>query len=290
MAFWQPMASMVTRARLRSSNSSRAGMAVISLSLARTATGPRDRGCAVAQALTRCSGPSLADPEPRRVWPSMATCLIGKPLLMACTHSRNQAWNAWGLRRLKTRSNVSWDGMPWGNSRRPRSQSRRLRPKVSICCQSWAPAITAHRAMTRMSCNRCNRRWARRGSGSRAKNLGIDRSGCCCCESWGRGAIVLLREATGVPEESYGSALDQINRGRRIWAVCGALALEEVTSPHLAPHTLEHRLGGQELGRGTAERGEDVPEFIGFNFRDFTDIVIRVNGQEPAQPADRFLA
>jgi hypothetical protein len=29
-----------------------------------------------------------------------------------------------------------------------------------------------------------------------------------------------------VPGESYGSTLDQINRRRRIWAVCGALALD----------------------------------------------------------------
>ena len=78
MAFWQPMASMVTKAPLTSSRSSRAGMAVISLDLASTATWPSDRFCAVAQALTRCNGPSFAEPEPRRVLPSMATCLIRK--------------------------------------------------------------------------------------------------------------------------------------------------------------------------------------------------------------------
>ena len=54
------MASMVTRAPFRSSNSSNFGMAVISLDLPSTATCPRVRCCRVAQALTRCSGPRPA--------------------------------------------------------------------------------------------------------------------------------------------------------------------------------------------------------------------------------------
>src|SRR5262245_38117883 len=45
-----------------------------------------------------------------------------------------------------------------------------------------------------MSWRGCNRRWARRGSLSLAKNLGIDRSGSCAGEDWEREAIILLRE------------------------------------------------------------------------------------------------
>src|SRR5262249_27172080 len=68
-------------------------------------------------------------------------------------------------------------------------------------------------------------------AGGRAAGLGAEQ------RTWGstdRVAVVAKAGEGGpsfssvkrpVPEESYGSALDQINRGRRIWAVCGALAL-----------------------------------------------------------------
>src|SRR5262249_21741780 len=70
-------------------------------------------------------------------------------------------------------------------------------------------------------------------AGGRAAGLGAEQ------RTWGstdRVAVVAKAGEGGpsfssvtrpVPEESYGSALDQINRGRRIWAVCGALALVE---------------------------------------------------------------
>src|SRR5262249_7762657 len=126
----QPIASRVTEAPWSSSSSGSAGMAVISLELAPTATWPSDRRWAVAQALTECSGPSFADPEPRNVLPSMATCRMRRAAATACTDSRKYAWNACGRRRSKTRSKVSCDGTPWGKGRKRRSQSLRLRPKV----------------------------------------------------------------------------------------------------------------------------------------------------------------
>ena len=43
MAFWQPMASMVTNAPCKSSNSSSFGIAVISLDFSATASWPRLR-------------------------------------------------------------------------------------------------------------------------------------------------------------------------------------------------------------------------------------------------------
>ena len=52
-----------------------------------------------------------------------------------------------------------------------------------------------------------------------------------------------------LPGESYGSTLDQINRRRRIWVVCGARALEvPPTNNHaeqmLRPAVITRKVGG----------------------------------------------
>jgi hypothetical protein len=41
-----------------------------------------------------------------------------------------------GVEPIEEPFKVSWEGMPWGKARKRRSQSLRLRPKVSISCQS----------------------------------------------------------------------------------------------------------------------------------------------------------
>jgi hypothetical protein len=50
-----------------------------------------------------------------------------------------------------TRSNVSWLGIPFFNSRNRRKKSSLLRPYSAMSSQPSAPAITAQVAMTRIS-------------------------------------------------------------------------------------------------------------------------------------------
>ena len=50
----------------------------------------------MAQALTRCSAPSLLVAEPRKVLPSMAICGTPRASLSACIHSRKQAGKVCG--------------------------------------------------------------------------------------------------------------------------------------------------------------------------------------------------
>ena len=110
-------------------------MAVISLDLSSTATCPKVKWARVAQALTTCNGaqPLGALPERRRALPSMAMWPRSRDLARASTHCRKQAWKAWGSRRSKTRSKVSWEGMPLGRARKVCSQSWRRRPKAATC-------------------------------------------------------------------------------------------------------------------------------------------------------------
>jgi len=115
MAFWQPMASMVTKAPLRSSNSSKAGMAVISLDFASTAT------CPSGPVLRRGPGAHQVEwSELRRpraapgFLPVDWRCLIRKAELTACTQSRKQPGNACGLSRSEDALNVSVRGQSHG--------------------------------------------------------------------------------------------------------------------------------------------------------------------------------
>ena len=126
ISFWQPMASMVTTAPLRSSSSSNSGMAVISLDLASVATCPKVRRFSTAQALTTCRAerPTVRRAEPRWALPSMAigvssggSVAIGvNPLraISAVIQEEKHFWKASGSSRQKTRRKVSCEGMPPG--------------------------------------------------------------------------------------------------------------------------------------------------------------------------------
>src|SRR5262249_19033615 len=60
-----------------------------------------------------------------------------------------------GLSRDSTRRKVSGDGMLWGRSRHCWNHAAWAGPYSSISSQPSAPLITAHRAMTKISNNRC---------------------------------------------------------------------------------------------------------------------------------------
>src|SRR6516165_539162 len=153
---------MLTSAPCRSSSSSNLGIAGISFEPSSAATWAKLRCCAVAQALTKCNGPSWRLAEPRSVLPSMAICRTSRAAAIAAIQSWKQAWKARGSMRSKTRSKVSCDGTPWRRGRKRRNQSRRLRAKSSISCQSSQLPMTAQTAMIMMSRNRCRHRRRRR--------------------------------------------------------------------------------------------------------------------------------
>src|SRR4029450_8861014 len=60
-----------------------------------------------------------------------------------------------GLSRDRTRRKVSCDGMPWGSSKNCWNHSAWAWPYSSMSSQPSAPLMTAHRAMTKISNNRC---------------------------------------------------------------------------------------------------------------------------------------
>src|SRR3954469_25225017 len=114
------MASRVTMLPCRANWSSNAGMAVISLDLSATQRWPSTGPCALAQALTMCSGARscLRSNERRSVLPSMATTSRSKPAASEAAQAVKQASNASGSISMKTRRNVSCEGMPFGSSRK----------------------------------------------------------------------------------------------------------------------------------------------------------------------------
>jgi site-specific DNA recombinase len=83
-----------------------------------------------AQALTRGSGPCSWRrlPERRRVLPSIATTARSTPAASDCAHFAKQASNASGSINMKTRRNVSCEGMPFGRAKTGFSQACLLHP------------------------------------------------------------------------------------------------------------------------------------------------------------------
>ena len=83
-------------------------------------TCPRVSVLAEAQALTRWMArwPALRSWERRTVLPSMATTSPGIRSDTAWVQAMQHCWNCSGSSREKTSPKVSWDGMPWGSSRK----------------------------------------------------------------------------------------------------------------------------------------------------------------------------
>ena len=122
IAFWQPIASIVTVAPRRSSPASSSGIAVISLLLACVRICPSVTPLPQCQAVTRCSAPSAVR-EPRSVLPSMAMCSCARLGRSAPSSLRKQASKRTESSIANTRLNVSCEAMPRSKGRKRRSHS-----------------------------------------------------------------------------------------------------------------------------------------------------------------------
>lgn len=126
------MASIVAGRPRKSNTSSSSGIAAISLLAGAGGCPPQHQMglnplASLAQALTAVGG---AVPEarwrlPREVFPSMDTRLAPSPpwARTELAHRKKQSPNAFGSRRAKTLAKVSWEGMPFGNSRKVRNHA-----------------------------------------------------------------------------------------------------------------------------------------------------------------------
>jgi hypothetical protein len=97
----------------------------------------------------------------------MATTSRSKPAMSEPAQAVKPASKASGSISMNTRRKVSCEGMPFGSSRKVRSQSSLLRPYRAMSSQLSAQAITAHTAITRMSVRRCSILPPQRGSATR---------------------------------------------------------------------------------------------------------------------------
>jgi len=102
----------------------------------------------------------------------MATSLPPESWTIEAIHSWKRRSKAPGSRRLKTSPRVSWEGMPWGRSRKVFSQASLALPYWATAAQPSAPQITAKRAMVRRSISLW-RRLGLLGSGIVLKARGI---------------------------------------------------------------------------------------------------------------------
>jgi hypothetical protein len=160
------LASMVTMQPLRTSNSSRRGIAVISLDFCSVATCASTRRLSAAHALTRWSAPRPAPRscERRELLPSMATISPGNICRMLATHARKHSSNASGRNSENTRRKVSWDGIPFSSPKNSHSQSSLLCANSATSTQLSAPAITAAMEIATISNNLCRTLVESRGS------------------------------------------------------------------------------------------------------------------------------
>src|SRR3954453_15246312 len=80
--------------------------------------------------MTRCSGPCSWRllPERRTVLPSIATTSRSTLLVKDCAHRAKQPSNASGSISMKTRRNVSCEGIPFGRAKKVFSHANLLRP------------------------------------------------------------------------------------------------------------------------------------------------------------------
>jgi hypothetical protein len=150
------MASTVTVAPSNSSRASGRGIASTSLLLSATATWATTTRLASTNALTRWAIPlaSHACSNDRRIaLPSTATSRPPDEPDSAVTQLTNRRSNASGSRRANTRPNVSWLGTPPGRSRNVLNQASFEWANTSTSAHPPAPQITAHAAITIMSCS-----------------------------------------------------------------------------------------------------------------------------------------
>src|SRR3954464_2059907 len=157
--------------------------------------------------------------ERRIVLPSMATTSRSKPAMSEPAQAVKPASKASGSISMNTRPKVSCEGMPFGSSRKVRSQSSLLRPYKAMSSQLSAQAITAHTAITRMAVRRCSILPPQRGSATAPKCCtrfltGITRS----CSSFQEQVIRyqprsadknFMRRPCGMTQ--FGRALDALN-------------------------------------------------------------------------------
>ena len=76
--------------------------------------------------------PALRSWERRTVLPSLATTSLGTRSDTAWVQAMQHCWNCSGSNREKTSPKVSWDGMPWGSSRKVWNHSSLLLPNNSM--------------------------------------------------------------------------------------------------------------------------------------------------------------
>src|ERR1700722_18052391 len=178
ISFWQPMASIDTKAPSNSNILSSLGIAVISLDLSSTATCPKVREFAPTQALTKWRHAPFRPRLPRSALPSIWTCLTPKWAHRALIQEVKQSWKTLGARWQKMSRKVSWEGMPWGRvNPRERSQTSLVRPKAARSSKLLAPDSRAHKAMVRMSPNTWVMKRRSRGSATAAKWWRMSRRG-----------------------------------------------------------------------------------------------------------------
>src|SRR6266446_2540573 len=152
-----------------SSSFNSCGTARISFDLSETFTSPSVRRFSRAHALTTCMASLPRSCERRTVFPSIATTSLGLSSTICLTHLRNDSSNAAGCSNAKTRPNVSWLGIPCGNSKYCLNQFSRDSPNSSISVNSSAPHSTADKAMNRISSSLWRCPCERRGSGRSEK-------------------------------------------------------------------------------------------------------------------------
>ena len=120
---------------------------LISLDFSSVLTCNSNKPCSLAQALTMWSGffPFRRLCQQRDVFPSIDIIswqsLTSISSLNDWVHSIKHASKVDESSTEKTRPKVSWEGIPCGNSRNPRSQSSLLFPKLLNSTQLSAPQI-----------------------------------------------------------------------------------------------------------------------------------------------------
>jgi hypothetical protein len=120
--------------------------------------------------------PDALSKLPRTVLPSMATTSPLVTWAMDATQLVKQRPKASGSSILKSRPNVSWDGMPLGSSKNVRNHFSLAFPNCSSSTQSSTPQMKPLRAIMNMSINRCRLVRSTLGSFKLAKCFNIDAS------------------------------------------------------------------------------------------------------------------
>lgn len=140
-------------------------MPMISLPLPRVPSWPKHNPLCVAKALTMCRAVFLPSREPHRVFPSKAIMPLATPAILTIQLRKHCSKTAASSKR-KTRPKVSWEGVPFFNTRYFLSQSSLSPAHSATSTQLSAPQRTELRAMTMVSCRSWRCAGPVRGSGS----------------------------------------------------------------------------------------------------------------------------